>query len=997
MVTPRLLGVDKPATPGFQQRNSVRQRDTQIGDQAQQIALDAINQTQQYFGESNRNNAAIMRGIADNMASATMSVAAETNANAASSSNDGIGSLFGVLGQGISVFLEAENARRERELEKARGEALVEATRRVSDLRAKADIRITEEPTGFVGYISAGEQILREYEGLLSPEDMASLTRSYYGPAEEIMGRQAAARASAQEELRQNRSAVEQSQVLLQLSQLGANIRHAVDPNERLASINQYQGALGALIANMAPADQLLTLRQAYEELRTYTDENSQEWSQLTTSLERMMAGVVELEGVQNEFRQTGNLGQYNADSLYIQQLYGLPSSFGNFDPQQNQRYAAEAVRLRNTITEAQFAQSELAIRGMQISQQHTGVLAYVMASDPGARARLETQFGRDNPVFNQALAVADLYSDYQVASTDRRRQIETIQQQQQRLAIMNEQDLASWITADSSIAVLEQIGLAEEFTQSFASEISQYLGLSQNQDRLTPEQEAQLDEARQNIFAYRQDLVDSMSRQADVLLQEESQQLRQLSLYGLDNPANLPSPEDMSGIIQQYEAEVNSLRNPSVLTGGSPNFELPRLQELDGSLAPIPPDAGGFTTGLHGEWRGNRQHAGHDIGVVANTPITFYDFGEVVNVEEHPGTGYGRFVDIRTPDGYIHRFAHLNAQEVRIGQQVNPGQVIGLSGDTGSPGSYHLHWEVRSPQAPQYGFEGTVNPLEHMQQYRNGSIHARTAEGGTAPFGVPSLGGDRFLTGYVQDNRGEQVLYSPGNPYQQSFAPKDRSAYVTNVNDPASNFGYRHLQQNRDFRIRMHEVAADLNVPTQWLADLIAFETGGTFSPSVPNYGGYGAYGLIQFTTETLGNMGYSVPEVTSMSDVEQLDLVQDYLSEFRGRLHTPYHLLMAVWGGSSYLNMLINEGVDAVRNISDGDITFADYTTRLGEHAGRVYEPLYPDLVTVTNRYTGSPQSQNFQAAGSAFSNAADSLERLVELGSTFTGSQWFEEYYR
>ena len=993
MVTPRLLGVDVPTSPAFQQQQSVRPRNTEIGDKVQQIALDSVNQTAEYFGNSNRNNAALMRQIAENQATTVTNVAAEASAT---SSSSGLSDLFSVLSQGVGFYLETERARREEALEKARGEALVEATRRVSDLRSKADTYITESPTGFSGYTAQGEAILREYEALLSPEDMASLTRSYYGPAEEIMSRQAAARASAQEELAQNRSAVEQSRVLLQLSQLGANIQFASDPNQRLAAVNQYQGALGALIAEMSPADQLLTLRQAYEELNQHSDTNSQEWAQLTTSLERMMAGAAQLEGAQANFAQTGNLGQYNADSLYIQTMYGLPSSFGNFDPLQNQRYAAESVRLRNTITEAQFQQGELAIRGMQISQQHTGVLAYVMATDPGSRARLETQFGSDNPVFNQALAVADLYTQYQESSARRRREIEGIQQQQQRLAIMNEQELASWITADSSIAVLEQIGLAEEFTQSFASEISQYLGLSANQDRLTPEQEAQLQEARENILGYRADLVESMNRQADFLLQEESQQLGQLSLYGLDNPASLPSPGDMSQIIQQYESEVNSLRNPSVLGGGSPNFELPRLQELDGSLAPVAPDAGAFTTGLHGEWRGNRQHAGHDMGIVADTPIVFYDFGEVIDVDEHPGTGYGRLIDIRTPDGYVHRFAHLNAQNVSVGQRVTPGQVIGLSGDTGSPGSYHLHWEVRSPQAPTYGFEGTVNPLEHMQQYRNGMLHMRGGQeqNGVSPYGMPSLGGDEFLTGYVRSNNGNSFAYTPDNPYQQEFAPINSSEVTTNRNDPASNFGYRQLQQNRDFRIRMHEVAAELEVPTMWLADLIAFETGGTFSPSVPNYGGYGAYGLIQFTEDTIRNMGYSVPQVTSMSDVEQLDLVRDYLSEFRGRLETPYHLLMAVWGGSTYFNMLANEGRDAVRNISDGDITFAQYTTRLGEHAGRVYEPLYPDLVTVSSSYSSHPVAQNFEAARG---NAGDTLGQLVELGSRFSGRQWFEEYFR
>ncbi len=45
---------------------------------------------------------------------------------------------------------------------------------------------------------------------------------------------------------------------------------------------------------------------------------------------------------------------------------------------------------------------------------------------------------------------------------------------------------------------------------------------------------------------------------------------------------------------------------------------------------------------------------------------------------------------------------------------------------------------------------------------------------------------------------------------------------------------------------------AKDLGIPVDWLATVISFETGGTFSPTVLNAAGSGAFGLIQFLPST-------------------------------------------------------------------------------------------------------------------------------------------------
>lgn len=49
-----------------------------------------------------------------------------------------------------------------------------------------------------------------------------------------------------------------------------------------------------------------------------------------------------------------------------------------------------------------------------------------------------------------------------------------------------------------------------------------------------------------------------------------------------------------------------------------------------------------------------------------------------------------------------------------------------------------------------------------------------------------------------------------------------------------------------------LYTTARILEIPVDWLATVISFETAGTFSPSVTNRAGSGAFGLIQFMPKT-------------------------------------------------------------------------------------------------------------------------------------------------
>ena len=73
-------------------------------------------------------------------------------------------------------------------------------------------------------------------------------------------------------------------------------------------------------------------------------------------------------------------------------------------------------------------------------------------------------------------------------------------------------------------------------------------------------------------------------------------------------------------------------------------------------------------------------------------------------------GSAYGRMVIIRTLGGrYDYGYAHLSRPLVKAGDSVLPGQIIGLTGDTGNSTGPHLHFEAR-PAGGRYGSD--VRPI---------------------------------------------------------------------------------------------------------------------------------------------------------------------------------------------------------------------------------------------------------------------------------------------
>jgi hypothetical protein len=93
--------------------------------------------------------------------------------------------------------------------------------------------------------------------------------------------------------------------------------------------------------------------------------------------------------------------------------------------------------------------------------------------------------------------------------------------------------------------------------------------------------------------------------------------------------------------------------------------------------------------------WDGRvEQHPGIDIGAALGTPIESPAAGTVIVASS--GGGYGRHVKLDHGNGVRSLYGHLSRLDVKAGQRVEKGQVIGLVGSTGRSTGPHLHYEVR-------------------------------------------------------------------------------------------------------------------------------------------------------------------------------------------------------------------------------------------------------------------------------------------------------------
>jgi murein DD-endopeptidase MepM/ murein hydrolase activator NlpD len=119
---------------------------------------------------------------------------------------------------------------------------------------------------------------------------------------------------------------------------------------------------------------------------------------------------------------------------------------------------------------------------------------------------------------------------------------------------------------------------------------------------------------------------------------------------------------------------------------GPSVGLSLPRRWPLD--------ETGFITRGQVEAGTHDEAHPGLDIAVAVGSVVRASGGGTVHQLGEDPE--YGFFVLLDHPDDYQTMYGHLSRILVEPGASVAPGQVIGLSGNSGRSTAPHLHFEIR-------------------------------------------------------------------------------------------------------------------------------------------------------------------------------------------------------------------------------------------------------------------------------------------------------------
>lgn len=137
-------------------------------------------------------------------------------------------------------------------------------------------------------------------------------------------------------------------------------------------------------------------------------------------------------------------------------------------------------------------------------------------------------------------------------------------------------------------------------------------------------------------------------------------------------------------------------LVQPELLAGGRYTLDLVVRGAL---LFPVAEEGRPRVISGYGDPRdgGRRSHQGIDIGAARGTPALAADDGRVTRVGENPLGG--RVVHLDADSGLALYYAHLDRQQVRGGERVRRGDVVGRVGDTGNARGTtpHLHFEVRA------------------------------------------------------------------------------------------------------------------------------------------------------------------------------------------------------------------------------------------------------------------------------------------------------------
>ena len=189
--------------------------------------------------------------------------------------------------------------------------------------------------------------------------------------------------------------------------------------------------------------------------------------------------------------------------------------------------------------------------------------------------------------------------------------------------------------------------------------------------------------------------------------------------LFGLDS---IPDGD----IVKRSEARLDALKGRAADIEADFRAIINRLQGNDHAIPPMSNPLKDFSFAQTGASVGERinpfykvkiMHNGLDLIAPSGSPVHAAADGVVSDVVKSR-KGLGNVVTITHNGGYKTRYAHLADIEVRKGNKVKKGKVIGYVGVSGNSFAPHLHYEVHRDTSivdPVHYFFCSVTPDEYV------------------------------------------------------------------------------------------------------------------------------------------------------------------------------------------------------------------------------------------------------------------------------------------
>jgi murein DD-endopeptidase MepM/ murein hydrolase activator NlpD len=219
------------------------------------------------------------------------------------------------------------------------------------------------------------------------------------------------------------------------------------------------------------------------------------------------------------------------------------------------------------------------------------------------------------------------------------------------------------------------------------------------------------------------------------------------------------------------------------------PGVTLETTMPIEGAELPTAPgkDYGPRTAFRTSNGRlSSSNHDGVDFSAPTGTPVRASIGGRVVRVGVNGG--YGNYVEVEHPDGSRFGYAHMQDYNVKVGDQLAPGQTLGRVGSTGNSTGPHLHLRYidanGSSADPALAFRGAATGS-------TGNASSSVPQGPAGPTRAAAIA--EVNARFGNNPRRRAAALAAVNEYYSEFERADREA-----KENALDAAYAYIRDNK-------------------------------------------------------------------------------------------------------------------------------------------------------------------------------------------------------